>query len=102
MKTIILMLFSISILLLSGIVGVNAAQFSAVHQFLRARSEEVDVLHTTKSLTECLLSASNSTDCAAVGCVWCAEPVYGLCVTENAAKRMNPMPFFTCNMEAEW
>ena len=90
------MLFRISILLLSGIVGVNAAQLSAVHQ-LRARSEEVDVLHTTKSLTECLLSASNATDCAAAGCVWCAEPVYGLCVTENAAKRMNLMPFFTCN-----
>ena len=98
------MLFRISILLLSGIVGVNAAQLSAVHQ-LRARSEEVGfVLHTTKSLTECLLSASNSTDCAAAGCVWCAEPVYGLCVNENAAKRMNPMPFFTCNnvWKAEW
>ena len=28
----------------------------------------------------------------------CMEPVYGLFVTEDAAKKMNVMPFFTCNM----
>ena len=52
------------------------------------------------TLTNCLLSASSSTDCGTIvpGCVWCAEPVYGLCVSETAAKRMNNMPFFTCSL----
>ena len=49
-------------------------------------------------LTDCLLSAVSSGDCGSVvpGCVWCAEPIYGLCVTENAASRMRMMPFFEC------
>ncbi len=49
-------------------------------------------------LTDCLLSAVSSGDCGSVvpGCVWCAEPIYGLCVTENAASRMRTMPFFEC------
>jgi hypothetical protein len=50
-------------------------------------------------LTECLLSAVTDQDCGTVvsGCIWCKEPVYGLCVTESAAKRIGWMPFFTCN-----
>ena len=49
-------------------------------------------------LTDCLLSAVSSEDCGSVvpGCVWCAEPIYGLCVTENAASKMRMMPFFKC------
>jgi len=55
---------------------------------------------SSPSLSDCLLSASTSVDCgvAVEGCIWCAEPVYGLCVTESAAKRMNIMPFFTCDV----
>ena len=57
---------------------------------------------SSPSLSDCLLSASTSADCgvAVEGCIWCAEPVYGLCVTESAAKRMNilPLPFFTCDV----
>lgn len=52
-------------------------------------------------LTDCLLSASDSDGCGTVvaGCVWCAEPVYGLCVTRTAAERMKVMPFFTCSLD---
>jgi len=52
-------------------------------------------------LTDCLLSAVSSEDCGSVvpGCVWCAEPIYGLCVTENAASKMRMMPFFKCGAE---
>jgi hypothetical protein len=52
-------------------------------------------------LADCLLSAASSDDCGSVvpGCVWCAEPIYGLCVTESAASKMRMMPFFECGAE---
>ena len=55
----------------------------------------------TPQLNDCLMSAVNSDDCGTVvaGCIWCAEPAYGLCVTPHAANRMGWMPFFTCNLE---
>ena len=51
-------------------------------------------------LTDCLLSAVNANDCGTIvpGCHWCAEPIYGLCVTETAARKMQMMPFFKCNL----
>ena len=53
------------------------------------------------SLTQCLLSAVNGNDCGSIvpGCHWCAEPIYGLCVTEAAAEKMKIMPFFKCNVD---
>mmetsp|Transcript_5657 Transcript_5657/g.8188 ORF Transcript_5657/g.8188 Transcript_5657/m.8188 type:complete len:107 (-) Transcript_5657:1146-1466(-) len=51
------------------------------------------------SLWDCLLEGSDGPSCAANsqgGCVWCAEPIYGLCVTPSAAKKIGIMPFFNC------
>ena len=86
-------------------------QFSRAHQenneyLLRRRDLDAGVNddpsgNDPPKITDCLLSASSSADCGSVvgECVWCAEPVYGLCVTETAARRMNIMPFFSCSME---
>ncbi|KAL3798719.1 hypothetical protein HJC23_004470 [Cyclotella cryptica] len=54
-------------------------------------------------LTDCLLSAVSGDDCGTVvaGCIWCKEPVYGLCLTESAAERVRWMPFFKCNLPEE-
>mmetsp|Transcript_17185 Transcript_17185/g.35877 ORF Transcript_17185/g.35877 Transcript_17185/m.35877 type:complete len:177 (+) Transcript_17185:254-784(+) len=51
-------------------------------------------------LTDCLLSAVSATDCGSIlpKCIWCKEPIAGLCVTESAARKMNLMPFFTCSL----
>ena len=59
--------------------------------------------NTDPKLSECLLSATTKDDCgiAVQGCIWCAEPVYGLCLTESAAKKVDWMPFFTCIFPAE-
>lgn len=35
------------------------------------------------------------------GCIWCKEPVYGLCLTESAAEKVRWMPFFKCNLPGE-
>lgn len=53
---------------------------------------------TSPKLSECLLSAVSNDDCgtAVSGCIWCAEPIYGLCLTESAAQKVRWMPFFTC------
>mmetsp|Transcript_18291 Transcript_18291/g.29619 ORF Transcript_18291/g.29619 Transcript_18291/m.29619 type:complete len:119 (+) Transcript_18291:116-472(+) len=53
------------------------------------------------TLTNCLLSAVSSDDCGSelAGCIWCAEPIYGLCVTPTAANKMKFMPFFTCDVD---
>lgn len=55
------------------------------------------------TVTSCLLSAVSADDCGTVleGCVWCAEPIYGLCVTPSAASKMKFMPFFTCDVSVE-
>mmetsp|Transcript_26559 Transcript_26559/g.56123 ORF Transcript_26559/g.56123 Transcript_26559/m.56123 type:complete len:118 (-) Transcript_26559:156-509(-) len=78
------------------------------HKMLRGHNDAVAVVNDpsddnndgSPKLTDCLLSAVNSDDCGTVveGCIWCAEPVYGLCVTGTAAKRMNVMPFFSCSL----
>ena len=53
------------------------------------------------TLTDCLLTASDAAGCAEVaGCIWCKEPLSGLCVTEAAARRMNALPFFDCGVDA--
>jgi hypothetical protein len=49
-------------------------------------------------LSECLYSASSSEDCnKKEGCVWCKEPVYGLCLTKELAKKISFLPFVTCS-----
>jgi len=49
-------------------------------------------------LSDCLYSASSSEDCnKKEGCVWCKEPVYGLCLTKELAKKMSFLPFLTCS-----
>jgi len=67
------------------------------------RLVEASSLDDSPEMTDCLLSAVNVDDCGSevAGCIWCAEPVYGLCVTPTAAKRMNVMPFFTCSLGDE-
>mmetsp|Transcript_27704 Transcript_27704/g.62097 ORF Transcript_27704/g.62097 Transcript_27704/m.62097 type:complete len:117 (-) Transcript_27704:158-508(-) len=52
-------------------------------------------------LTDCLLSAVKEEDCGSLvkGCYWCAEPVYGLCLTKDAAIKVKWMPFFTCHLD---
>lgn len=52
-----------------------------------------------KSLTDCLLSGSNEKECKINSnstCVWCAEPVAGLCVTPKVARSIGKLPIFKC------
>ena len=57
-----------------------------------------DTEYDSPQLSDCLYSAVTSEDCAKKeGCVWCKEPVYGLCVTKDLADKMNSLPFFTCS-----
>ena len=91
------------LMLLLILVGRSIPQYSALrfHGYIDQKKDvDIDKDTSSSSLADCLLSASTSTDCgvAVQGCIWCAEPVYGLCVTEAAAKRMNIMPFFTCDL----
>jgi hypothetical protein len=50
----------------------------------------------------CLMAGSDKASCEQqkqpTTCVWCAEPVFGLCVPPNAAAKMNYLPFFKCDM----
>ncbi len=75
------------------------------HTSLRGGDHEEQARMTTAddsspTLTNCLLSAVNSNDCGTIiaGCIWCAEPIYGLCVSETAAIKMKVMPFFKCDL----
>ena len=49
---------------------------------------------------DCLLAASDGPTCRDYddgACVWCAEPIYGLCVTPQVADRIGALPFFNCD-----
>lgn len=51
-------------------------------------------------LWECLTTGVDSASCTDAtkgSCIWCAEPVYGLCVTPEVASKLNYLPFFTCD-----
>lgn len=49
-------------------------------------------------VSDCLYSASTSEECSKKeGCVWCKEPLYGLCLTKELAKKMSFLPFLTCS-----
>jgi hypothetical protein len=46
---------------------------------------------------DCLLAGTDSASCTDAtkgACIWCAEPVYGLCVTPEAAAKLAYLPFF--------
>ena len=86
-------------------VGCSPQHSALRFQYIGKEKKNVDKdtsSSSSPSLADCLLSASTSADCgvAVEECIWCAEPVYGLCVTEAAAKRMNIMPFLflTCDV----
>ncbi|KAL3766991.1 hypothetical protein ACHAWO_004965 [Cyclotella atomus] len=78
---------------------------SALSDTLNPRGNESPSLADDPSpkLSECLLSAVSDDDCGTVleGCIWCAEPIYGLCLTESAAKKVKWMPFLTCTFPDE-
>jgi hypothetical protein len=49
----------------------------------------------------CLMAGSDKASCEQdTTCVWCAEPVFGLCVPPNAASQMKYLPFFKCDIGA--
>ena len=53
------------------------------------------------TLSECLYSASSCEECdVKEGCVWCAEPFSGLCLTQEWAKEMSFLPFLKCHNKA--
>ncbi len=53
---------------------------------------------SSPTLTECLYSATTSEECnKKEGYVWCSEPVSGLCLTEDWAKKMSFLPFLKCD-----
>jgi hypothetical protein len=88
--------------MMKSIVLLKALAFPVlVHSNTNLRGNENKVAALTDSspkLSECLLSAVSDDDCgkAVEGCVWCAEPIYGLCLTPVLAQKVRWMPFFTC------
>ena len=61
----------------------------------RGKEENVDT-----DLWECLMTGVDSASCTDAtkgSCIWCAEPVLGLCVTPQVASELNYLPFFTCD-----
>jgi hypothetical protein len=77
--------------------SLRGSTFDKQHDALEVAEED------SPKLTDCLLSAVSGDDCGTVvaGCIWCKEPVYGLCLTESAAERVRWMPFFKCNLPEE-
>ena len=50
-------------------------------------------------LWDCLMSGSDGPSCRLNSnntCVWCAEPIYGLCVTPSVAESIGKLPMFDC------
>lgn len=74
----------------------NLRQREQTHTNFLTDDEEKQVV--SPSLSDCLYSASSRDECAEKeGCVWCKEPVYGLCLTEELAEKMSFLPFLTCS-----
>lgn len=68
------------------------------------RVESMKVQDEPPSVYDCLQAAVNGDDCRAAfdgQCVWCAEPVLGLCVTPAVADKIGMLPFFTCDDHTE-
>ncbi|KAI2493876.1 hypothetical protein MHU86_20672 [Fragilaria crotonensis] len=61
----------------------------------QGKDEKVD-----SDLWGCLMTGVDSASCTGATngtCIWCAEPVLGLCVTPEVAAKLNFLPFFTCD-----
>jgi hypothetical protein len=68
--------------------------FAANAGFLRTNNQDAP------SIYDCLQAASGGDECRAAfdgQCVWCAEPIYGLCVTPGVANMIGNLPFFKCD-----
>jgi hypothetical protein len=62
---------------------------------LRHYEEEIQ----DESVWDCLMAGTDSESCtqnSKGSCVWCAEPVFGLCVTPQVAERIGNLPYFEC------
>lgn len=68
---------------------------------LRVSSNPIPAdLEDVPSIYDCLQAASGGDECRAAfdgQCVWCAEPIYGLCVTPSIADKIGMLPIFTCD-----
>lgn len=63
----------------------------------RHEREKID---NDDGMWDCLLTGTDSatcTDASQGSCIWCAEPVYGLCVTPDVAAKLRYLPFFYCD-----
>ena len=53
---------------------------------------------TDRDLADCILQDERSCRENESGdCVWCAEPVAGMCVTSSIAQKIGNLPFFDCD-----
>lgn len=56
------------------------------------------------NLWDCLMAGSDGPSCRQNSnntCVWCAEPVFGLCVTPATADKIGTLPMFDCDSNIE-
>ena len=86
---------SLSVCFLAAVVLLMSPQGVAASS-LRTNPE----LRSSPSIYDCLQAASGSEECHDSfdgACVWCAEPVYGLCVTSSVASKLGNLPFFKCD-----
>jgi hypothetical protein len=69
--------------------------------FLRNNNNNnIIIIKDAPSIYDCLQAASGGEECRAAfdgQCVWCAEPIYGLCVTPSVANTLKILPFFKCD-----
>ena len=64
------------------------------------RSRKDNVTDDPPSIYDCLQAASGADECHDTWkgqCVWCAEPIYGVCVTPGVADKIGMLPFFSCD-----
>ncbi|CAB9529132.1 expressed unknown protein [Seminavis robusta] len=81
------------------LVILGARESCTASPLLRRGKDEKDA----PSIYDCLQAASGGEECRSSfdgQCVWCAEPVYGLCVTPKVADMIGVLPFFTCDPHA--
>lgn len=89
---------SLSVCFLAAVVLLMSPQGVAASSSLRAKAN----LRASPSIYDCLQAASGREECHDSfdgACVWCAEPVYGLCVTSSVASKLGNLPFFKCDNE---
>lgn len=68
--------------------------------FWKCSSERTSNDVVDSSLWDCLMDGSDGESCRSNSnntCVWCAEPIYGLCVTPSTADKIRNLPMFNCD-----